>query len=138
MMTPSPFIVARYMTRDPKTIGPDASVDEALATMRGQRVRHLAVRSLGDIVGIVSERDLFAAREGGPSALVSDAMTPYPYVVAPEAPIAIVAKVMAEGKFGGALVMAKDRLIGIFTTTDALRALVDIAAEIREPARRAS
>lgn len=47
-----------WMTREPITIGPEASTMEALDTMLEQGFRHLPVLEDGVIVGMVSMRDL--------------------------------------------------------------------------------
>jgi CBS domain-containing protein len=47
-----------WMTREPMTIGPEASTMEALDTMLEQGFRHLPVLEGGVIVGMVSMRDL--------------------------------------------------------------------------------
>jgi CBS domain-containing protein len=47
-----------WMTREPMTIGPEASTMEALDTMLEQGFRHLPVLEDGVIVGMVSMRDL--------------------------------------------------------------------------------
>ena len=52
--------VARYMTGDPVTIGPDSEVAEAAATMLELGVRHLPVFEEGRVVGMVSARDLLS------------------------------------------------------------------------------
>lgn len=46
------------MTRDPVSVGPDATVGQALDTMLGGGFRHLPVIDGGKVVGIVSMRDL--------------------------------------------------------------------------------
>ena len=55
--------VADVMTRDVTMAPPDADVLWAAETMRRQRVRHLPVGEGGQVVGIVSIRDLYAAAE---------------------------------------------------------------------------
>jgi CBS domain-containing protein len=50
--------VSRGMTRDPVTIGPDASVGEALDLMLSRGFRHLPVIDGDSLVGVVSMRDL--------------------------------------------------------------------------------
>ncbi len=50
--------VSQWMTRDPVTIGPDASVGEALDLMLSGGFRHLPVMEGGAVVGVVSMRDL--------------------------------------------------------------------------------
>jgi CBS domain-containing protein len=55
--------VSSWMTADPMTVSPDAATDQALKTMLANNFRHLPVMENGDVVGIVSIRDL--AREAG-------------------------------------------------------------------------
>ncbi|TAN34092.1 CBS domain-containing protein [bacterium] len=50
--------VSSWMTRDPKTVDPNVDVDEALRTMLDHGFRHLPVVVNGEVVGIVSMRDL--------------------------------------------------------------------------------
>jgi CBS domain-containing protein len=56
--------VGELMTRDVVLAPPDADVVWAADTMRRIRARHLPVAQDGNIVGIISLRDLFAAAEG--------------------------------------------------------------------------
>lgn len=50
--------VERWMTLDPATIGPDATVGEALDLMLHEGFRHLPVEDGGAVIGIISMRDL--------------------------------------------------------------------------------
>jgi CBS domain-containing protein len=50
--------VSKGMTREPVTIGPDASVGEALDLMLSRGFRHLPVMEDDIVVGVVSMRDL--------------------------------------------------------------------------------
>ena len=53
--------VAQWMTRDPVTVGPDASVAQALEVMLTKHFRHLPVLEGESVVGVVSIRDLSRA-----------------------------------------------------------------------------
>jgi CBS domain-containing protein len=53
--------VAQWMTRNPVTVGPDTSVEQALETMLAGNFRHLPVMEREGVVGIVSIRDLSRA-----------------------------------------------------------------------------
>lgn len=49
---------SKWMTRDPLTVGPDASVGEALDRMLSVGFRHLPVMEGHTVVCVVSMRDL--------------------------------------------------------------------------------
>ncbi len=53
--------VSHWMTREPKTIGADASVDEALEIMLSGGFRHIPVVEDRGVVGVLSMRDVSKA-----------------------------------------------------------------------------
>jgi acetoin utilization protein AcuB len=122
--------IEHFMTPDPKCIGRDQPLSAAHERMRGLGVRHLPVLDGGKLVGILSQRDLFfteTLRDVDPAnVLVEEAMSRDVYTVAPEKPLGEVAAMMVERKLGCTVVVRKERVVGIFTTTDALRVLTSI------------
>lgn len=58
---PDSVTVGEVMTRDPDTIGPNATAHEALQRMSERGYRHLPVTENGRIVGMVSVRDIYGA-----------------------------------------------------------------------------
>lgn len=54
--------VSAWMTPDPESAGPDASVEDAAQIMLLNGFRHLPVLAGRQVLGVVSLRDLFAAR----------------------------------------------------------------------------
>jgi acetoin utilization protein AcuB len=122
--------IDHFMTRKPHCIGRDQTLAAAHERMRAIGGRHLPVMDGGKLVGIVSQRDLLSVetmREVDPARVrVEDAMTADVYVVTPERPLGEVAARMVERKYGCAVVVDKSQVVGIFTTTDALRVLVGI------------
>ena len=50
--------VSSWMTQEPMTVGPEDEVEAALNTMLEHGFRHLPVVESGEVVGIVSIRDL--------------------------------------------------------------------------------
>jgi CBS domain-containing protein len=50
--------VSSWMTREPITVGPDDDTETALETMLSHGFRHLPVVQEGEVIGIVSIRDL--------------------------------------------------------------------------------
>ncbi len=128
-MTMRKTTVRNYMTPSPHTIGAEQTLDVAARIMREHRIRHLPVLRGGQLVGIVSERDvqLVGGLPNVDSAriTVEDAMSETVYAVTPETPIEEVAAQMAAHKYGAALVTEHGRVAGVFTTTDALHAVCD-------------
>jgi acetoin utilization protein AcuB len=115
------------MTRSPHSVGADQTVGFARSLMRGHRIRHLPVLRGGKLVGVVSDRDIYwietLKEADGDGLRVEEAMSPAPYAVPPDALLADVAREMAERKLGSAVIMEGEKVIGVFTTTDALSAL---------------
>lgn len=103
--------------------------------MRAHGVRHLPVLDGGRLVGILSQRDLYfveSLRDTDPSKVpVAEAMTSDVYEVSPEKTVGEVAAKMVERKFGCAVVTHGQHVVGIFTTSDALRVLMSIVAAWR-------
>jgi acetoin utilization protein AcuB len=119
--------IQEYMTRSPHSIGAGQTVGMARHLMRAHRIRHLPVLVGGKLVGVVSDRDIYwieTLKEAeGDKLPVEEAMTPAPYAVSPDAPLADVVREMAEHKYGSAVVMEGEKVVGVFTSTDAMSAL---------------
>lgn len=125
------------MTAFPYSVEQDSPVDEALEFMRRHKIRHLPVTRTGELIGIVSDRDIklmlgpdFAypdARE----LKVKDAMVQDPYIVDYSTPLGTVLNRMAEQHIGSAIVTRKGKLVGVFTSTDACRAFADYLSSAR-------
>jgi acetoin utilization protein AcuB len=115
------------MTPQPWTIGRNQTLRTAHAMMRTHGIRHLPVLEHGQIVGVLSQRDLYFLETINGVDIESDdvneAMSPDAYAVSPDTPLTEVASTMVERKLGCAVVLERDRVVGIFTTTDALRLL---------------
>ena len=60
--------VSAWMTKDPESAAPDTSVQEAAQLMLLHGFRHLPVLDGRQVRGVVSLRDLFAARISRPAA----------------------------------------------------------------------
>jgi acetoin utilization protein AcuB len=130
--------VRKYMTLSPVTIGEEQTLERAHEVMREAKVRHLPVLQGGKLVGLVSQRDLHlieTLRDVDPSeTTVAEAMSQDVYAVSASTSLLEVALEMVEHKYGSAVIVEGPRVIGVFTTTDALRAL--IASEKREAGAR--
>lgn len=131
--------VARYMTRGAQTIGHREPLATAHRMMNELGVRHLPVLESGQLVGVVSQRDLhFIETLPGVDrhhVAVEEAMTADVLTISGRTSLRRVARDMAERKAGSAVVVdAQGRVEGIFTTTDVLKALVDLLAPDRRTA----
>jgi acetoin utilization protein AcuB len=119
--------VSHCMTREPFTIQSGEPLHQAHRIMRARRVRHLPVLNGEELVGVVSERDLYLLEtlRGVDLAKepVSEAMTAQPYTVTPEAKLRDVVHEMLRERYGSAIVVHDQKVVGIFTRSDALRAL---------------
>jgi len=122
--------ICHFMTPAPHSIGRDQPLSVAHARMRELGVRHLPVLDAGKLAGIISQRDAYfveTMRDVDPSQVpVEEAMSTDVYVVEPDAPIEQVASEMAERKYGCAVVARGARILGIFTTIDALETLAEL------------
>ena len=55
--------ISSWMTRDPKTVSPEVDVDDAMKTMLDGGFRHLPVMEKGEVIGMISMRDLAAEQQ---------------------------------------------------------------------------
>lgn len=122
--------ISKYMTTLPHTIGADQNLAKANKMMSELRVRHLPVLSGGQLVGILSDRDLKLVesfRDIDPNKVsVQEAYSPDPYIATPTSSLADVCAEMAAHKYGCALVCDNKKLVGIFTWVDALNAFNEL------------
>ena len=134
--------VADWMTKNLITIAEDASIIEAIHLLKEKNIRRLPVMRHGKIAGVVTEKMLLSFSPGKSSALdaweahyllsktpVRDAMNSNPHMVTPQTDIRDAAKLLHDRKLNGVLVVNENRdLVGIFTTTNALEALMAVAS----------
>jgi acetoin utilization protein AcuB len=102
--------------------------------MKKHGIRHLPVVEETTLIGLVSDLEigfLVALRAQPDRLAVGEIMTANPYVVAPDADLQAVATHLVEHKETCAVIVDKGRVVGVFTQTDALRALIDLVAKTR-------
>ena len=133
-MKRNPQVIA-FMTPFPYSIDVDAPLKDAHRLMREHHFRHLPVTRADAIVGVLTDRDIKLVL--GPDfdypneseLTVRDAYVERPCVVNASTPVATVARTMAENHIGSAIVTKNDKLVGIFTVTDACRALAEVLGD---------
>lgn len=124
--------VEEFTTPDPITAADDMLVDELVELLENNHIRHLpVVDQQGKVIGIISDRDLRLVKGldlvSHQHIRAADIMTPEPFTVAANTPIDEVAFIMSDKKIGSMLVNDEDgKLLGIFTASDALNALIEI------------
>lgn len=133
-MKRNPQVLA-FMTPFPHSIDIDAPLEEAHRLMREHRFRHLPVTSGESLVGVLTDRDIkliLGPDFGSPNEAdlkVRDAYVEKLCTVPASTPVARVARLMAEHRIGSALITKHDKLVGIFTVTDACRALAEVLGD---------
>lgn len=122
--------VQKYMTYQPHTIGNDQTLAHAQKVMRDLKVRHLPVLKGGELIGILTDRDInlvlsFETPEAS-QMKVEEACSERPYTTNPSTPLDQVVSHMAEKKYGSAIVTDNGKVVGIFTEVDAMKALAEL------------
>lgn len=135
------MFVRDRMSSEPVTITPDTPFQDALKLMRDHRFRRLPVVDRnGQLVGIVSERDLLYASPSPATSLsvwelnyllsklqVREIMTRDVVSTTPDTPIEEAARVIADERFGGMPVVdADNRVVGVITETDIFKTFVEM------------
>ena len=136
------MLVKGWMTTDVITVDEDASMMKASIIMKEKKIRCLpVVNTKGELVGIVSDRDLKDAAPSKATTLdvyelnyllssikIKDLMTTNLAYVRPDETVEFAAILMLENKISSLPVINnKGRLIGIVTQTDIFKVLINIA-----------
>ena len=131
--------IAKFMTSSPHTIGEEQPLSVAHEMMRTHGIRHLPVLNGGKLVGVLSQRDLHfieTLKDVDPEKVrVGEAMSMNAFAVGLGGSLRDVAREMAEHRYGAAVVVDKERVVGIFTTVDGMQVLADLLSERVHSAR---
>ena len=129
-MSKSIPLIQKYMTTTPHSVGREQPLSTAQSLMKQHKIRHLPVMSDGQLVGILSDRDLKLAMslQGVDPEVckVGEIANEEAFLVKPDSKLDEVSRMMADKKIGSVLVVDHHRLVGIFTTIDALQALSEL------------
>ena len=126
--------VAELMQRDVKTVSGDATVAEAIVALADGHISGMpVVDGTGKVIGVVSSTDVLAAEAETDDPIarqalledttVRDIMTPRPFTVRPDEEIGEAARQMLYGEVHRLFVAEGDKLVGIISTTDIVRAV---------------
>lgn len=124
-------VVRNWMTAKPITINPRTTLPEAQQLMLEHHIRRLAVVDKGNLVGIVTWRDINRAQPWDGSSLslyelnfmqsrltAREFMSPAVITISPDATIGEAAGLMVEHKIGGLPVVEDGKLVGMISETD--------------------
>jgi CBS domain-containing membrane protein len=127
-------VVREIMMGNPVTLKPGDTLDLANDIISLGRIRHIPVVEDGQLVGLLSERDLigaaatkiFGLKQKRKSALlktvlIKDVMKKKVITIKSNTPIKDAAHLMADRKIGCVPVIESGTLVGLLTTTDILR-----------------
>lgn len=130
--------VRHIMSSNPYTIAESDSLHDAVRIIRKHNIRHLPVVSGTEVKGIISSSDinrltfgrLFENQEGADEAVlemltIPQVMSKNVKTVSPEDTIKDVAETFATKDFHSLPVVEDGKLVGIVTTTDIIKYLLD-------------
>jgi acetoin utilization protein AcuB len=124
--------IVNLMTTDPTTIGPSDSLSKAKMMMDAGRFRRLPVIEDDRLIGILTERDLKQHTGALASTRVNAAMRTHLVTVTPYNTVEDAARLMLNHKIGGLPIVADGKLVGIVTTTDLLKAFLQVIADANQ------
>jgi CBS domain-containing protein len=116
------ILVRHAMTETPQTIRPDMNAADAAGMMKSEDVGALPVVREGELVGVVTDRDLvirvLAERKDPGSVKVGDIATKTPVTVTPDMRLSEAREVMEKHQVRRLPVMKGDSLVGILSLGD--------------------
>ena len=135
------LLMQDWMKQKVLTLGPEASAFEALRLCRERRIRHIPVVKDERLVGIISDRDLRDASPplGDPERVstmkeirLEEVMTREVITTHPEDTIVHAVREMYERKIESLPVVDEEKLLGIVTSSEVMRALIAVIG-VHEP-----
>jgi len=142
--------VKEWMTGVPITVAPNTPVSEARSLMQRKRIRHLLVTESERLVGIITDRDIRLTLPSPATSLsvweinyllakltVAEVMTRGVITIGQEREVVEAVRLLLAHKIGALPVTEEERVVGIITETDLLRAFARALEEHPEPAAAA-
>jgi CBS domain-containing protein len=118
--------VRELMTKQPTTVGPDATLGEVATLMKQEDCGSIPVVEAGRLVGIVTDRDIVVRGIAGgvdpKTQRVSKVMSSDPVTVGPDEDITDAEKKMADRQIRRLPVVEGGKLVGILVTAQVARA----------------
>jgi len=131
--------VGAVMTPLPRAVDVNTPLREARGLMRERGIRHLPVQKEGELVALLSDRDIKRALDSGlglpgVDELFAGSIAVFdPYTVPEATPLDEVLREMADRHIGSVLIEQEGDLLGIFTSSDAVRLLAQVLVHPDRP-----
>lgn len=132
------MIVRDWMSTELVTIGKDASIQEAMALMKQESIRHLpVVDQQMNLVGWITDADLRGVLIASmlEELTLEDVMIRKPFTINPEMPIEKAARILLDKRIGGLPIVENATLVGIITVADILSAFITFLGLFTESTR---
>ncbi|MBI1997797.1 MAG: CBS domain-containing protein [Deltaproteobacteria bacterium] len=130
------MLVGKRMSKDPVTVTAEDLLIQARLKMQRGGFRRLPVVSDGQLVGIITDRDIREHAGYLDRTVVKTAMSKKPVTVTPATTLETAAQILLKRKIGGLPVMENGRLVGVITTSDILQAFLDVMGASEETSKR--
>lgn len=128
--------ISNVMTRNPVTIRPGDMLAKAKGLMEAGGFRRLPVIDDGQLVGIMTERDLREHAGHLENTRVNAVMRTALVTIAPGDTVEQAARLMLKHKIGGLPIVADGRLLGIVTTSDLMAAFLRVLQATEQIVKR--
>ena len=134
------MIIESRMTRNPVTVSPDVTVEEAAKIMKQEKVHRLPVLDKDKkLVGVISEKDILRALPSPVSSLsayempyllskltVKKLMSKDPITISKDTIVEDAARLMVDQDLSCLPVMDGDKLVGIVSKSDLFKMLLEL------------
>ncbi len=134
------MLVKNWMSKDVISIDVNDSMTNATKKLKEHAIRMLPVMKHGELVGVITDRDLKKASASNANTLeihellyvltkikVGDIMTKNPITVPPDFTIGETADVLLENKISGVPVINNEgQILGVITEADVFRTLISL------------
>ena len=122
---PDKNLVAAWMSPTPTTATPDEKLSAVQARMQEGHFRSVPVVDRGQLVGLITDRDVRTHAGRLDTTAAKAAMREDPLTVAPNSPLHEATRMVFEHKLDSLPVLEGETLVGMITNTDLLRAFLE-------------
>jgi acetoin utilization protein AcuB len=120
------MIIGNRMTKRPITATPDEFLSAAREKMQAGGFRRLPVVSDDRLVGIITDRDIRAHLGYLEQTKINGVMTEKVLTISPASTVEEAAQLLLKHQIGGLPVIDAGRLVGMITTSDVMKAFLDV------------